>query len=410
MSEETITNQEQKVDTITQNLQNAMWGEEGQQQQQNSQEQNQQQDNQQQQSQEQNNDQHQEIAVPVEWLKKEFDIEDYTVLKAEREELKTLKANPPKVEEIKFDDDQSKHIYELLREGGDKKKEVLKFLATQEKIEALVSSEVTKENAADIVKFGMQLKSKASGSELTDFEINRLFNRKFQMPEKPTLEDVKSDSTILESDEEKVYQERLSKWQSQVEEVNLDISIEAKQLKPDLEKAKAELVLPEINKGVQAKQEPTPEEQEAFNKSKDSFKQSAKQTIDGFGGFTAQVKDKDVDYTVGYTPSPDEKTLVSTKLNEFAESGFDANALFVDRWLMEDGKTMNIQQMTEDLSRIFMGKNSDEKLAVDAANKRIEAFLREKRNPNVMEGNQNRTFQPNGTQTPSEKLADMFFA
>ena len=123
-------------------------------------------------------------------------------------EIKALRERKP--EEIKFNDDQSKHIYELLREGGDKKKDVLKYLATHEKIETLISADVTKENAADIVKFGMLLKSKSSGSELTDFEINRLFNRKFQMPEKPSLEDVKADTSIPAEDEDKVYQDRLN--------------------------------------------------------------------------------------------------------------------------------------------------------------------------------------------------------
>lgn len=350
-----------------------------------------------------------EIPIPTDWLKKEFEIEDPAILKAEREELKALKANPIK-EEIKFNDEQSKQIYELLREGGDKKKEVLKFLATQEKLESIVNAEVNDNNAAEIVKLGMQLKSKSSGSELTSFEIDRLFNRKFQMPPKPRIEDVKDDTSIAPENEDSVYQDRLKKWQEQVDEINLDIKIEAKQVKPELEKAKTELVLPEINKGVEVKKEPSPEELEVFNKTKDSFIQSAKQTVDGFNGFTAQVKDKDVDYSVSYSPSQEEKTLISNKLTQLAQAGFDANELFAERWYDNDTKTFKIDQMTEDLSRIFMGKNSDQKLAVDAANKRMEVFLKEKRNVSINEGNQGRTFQPNGTQTPSEKLAEKFFA
>lgn len=298
-------------------------------------------------------------------------------------EIKTLREK--KQDDIKFADEQSKHIYELLREGGDKKKEVLKFLAAQEKLETLVDSEVTKENATEIVKFGMRLKN----SQLTDFEVDRLFNRKFQMPEKPSMEDIKSDTNIPADEEEKVYQERLSRWQSQIDEVNLDISIEAKQLKPELEKAKSELVLPEIQKGNQnQKQEPTPEDLAAFTKDKETFLQSAEQSINGFNGFSVPVKDKDVDYSVSYAPSQEEKTLVTGKLSAFAESGFDANAIFADRWVTEDGK-MNVTQMTEDLSRILMGKNSDQKLATDSANKRLEAYLKDKKQINVNEVDHN---------------------
>lgn len=337
-----------------------------------------------------------EIPVPTDWLKKEFDIDDFSVLKAEREELKTLKANPIK-EEIKFNDDQSKQIYEYLREGGDKKKEVLKFLATQDKLENLVNAEVNENTAEDIIKLGLKLKHK----DLTDSEINYKFNKSYSLPKEPVQGDTEDDE---------VFAERKQTWQEQVEDIKISKIIDAKTMKPDLEKAKSELVLPEINKGAAVRKEPTPEELAAFNQTKDSFLQSAKQKVETFNGFTAQVKDKDVDYSVTYAPSQEEKVLISEKLTKLAESGFDVNELFAERWYDNDTKTFKIDQMTEDLSRIFMGKNSDQKLAVESANKRMEVFLKEKKNVSVNEGNKGSTFQPNGTQTPSEKLAEKFFA
>lgn len=394
-------NQEQKVDSITQNLQNRMWGDEGQQQQSSTQQEqdNQQQQNNNEQNQEQNNQQQEqqsnEIPIPVDWLKKEFEIEDPAILKAEREELKNLKANPPKAEEIKFNDDQSKQIYELLREGGDKKKAVREFLDTQEKLETLVNAEVNDSTAAEIIKLGLKLKH----PDLTQTEIEYKYNKSYSLPKEPTL---------FPEDEDSV--EKHNEWKEQCEDIKMSRIIDAKTMKPELAKAKTELVLPEINKGVEVKKEPSPEELEVFNKTKDSFIQSAKQTVDGFNGFTVQVKDKDVDYSVSYSPSQEEKTLISNKLTQLAQSGFDANELFAERWYDNDTKTFKIDQMTEDLSRIFMGKNSDQKLAVEAANKRMEVFLKEKKNVSINEGNQGRTFQPNGTQTPSEKLAEKFFA
>lgn len=338
-----------------------------------------------------------DIAVPTEWLKKNFDVEDPTILKAEREELKTLKANPPKAEEIKFNDDQSRQIYDLLREGGEKKKDVLKFLALQDKLENLVAADVNEENAAEIIKTGLRLKHQ----DLTDKEIEYKYNKTYQLPKEPVQGDTEDDD---------VFAERKQTWQEQVEDIKMSRIIDAKTMKPELSKAKSELVLPEINKGTEVKQEPTPEELEAFNQTKTSFLLSAKQTIDGFNGISTQVKDKDVDFSVSYTPSPEEKTLISESLTKLAESGFDANALFVDRWYDVNTKSFKINQMTEDLSRIFMGKNVDQKLAVDAANKRMEAYLAEKKNVNVTSGNQGSTFQPNGSQTESQKLAEKFFA
>lgn len=342
------------------------------------------------------------IEIPVEWLKKEFEIEDPAILKAEREELKTLKANPPKAEEIKFADDQSKRIYELLREGGEKKKEVLKFLATQEKLETLVSSEVTKENAADIVKFGMLLKSKESGSELTDFEINRIFNRKFQMPEKPSIEDVKSDSNIAAEDEDKVYQERLNKWQSQVDEVNLDISIEAKQLKPDLEKAKTELVLPEIKKEIASATEPTQEDLDKAKEVADGFLQAVELGLKNLVEISTLVKDEAVEIPVSYTYTDDERKVVMEQVKSFVGNNFDSNEIFGKMWTDKDGN-FDIPRMVEDLAYLNNRAKITTKLANDSASKRLKEYTKDKKNihlPGV-------TASPNGQFEPNKAVEEV---
>lgn len=292
-------------------------------------------------------------------------------------EITTLREKAAKApEEKQFADEQSKHIYELLREGGDKKKEVRKFLETQEKLETLVSAEVNEDTSVDIIKLGLRLKYK----DLTDKEIDYKYNKQYSIPKEP----IKGE---LEDDDE--FAEKHAAWKETVDDIKTSRIIDAKTMRPELEKAKSELVLPEIQKGNQnLKQEPTPEDLAVFEKDKTTFLQSAEQSINSFNGVTVQVKDKDVDYTVNYAPSQDEKTLVTTKLKEFAEAQFDANAIFADRWVTEDGK-MNVSQMTEDLSRILMGKNSDQKLATDSANKRLEAYLKDKKQINVNETNQN---------------------
>lgn len=292
-------------------------------------------------------------------------------------EITTLREKAAKVpEEKQFADEQSKHIYELLREGGDKKKLVRQFLETQEKLETLVSSEVNEDTSVDIIKLGLRLKYK----DLTDKEIDYKYNKQYSIPKEP----IKGE---LEDDDE--FAEKHAAWKETVDDIKTSRIIDAKTMRPELEKAKSELVLPEIQKGNQnLKQEPTPEDLAVFEKDKTTFLQSAEQSINSFNGVSVQVKDKDVDYSVNYIPSQDEKTLVTTKLKEFAEAQFDANAIFADRWVTEDGK-MNVTQMTEDLSRILMGKNSDQKLATDSANKRLEVYLKDKKQINVNETNQN---------------------
>jgi len=394
MSEETtVVNAEQQaapvVDNITQHFQNSIWGEGNQLPKPV--------DN----SQPENTDKatqppENEIAVPVDWLKKEFEIEDPAILKAGMEELKTLKAIPPKAEEIKFADEQSKQIYELLREGGDKKKEVLQILKTQEQIETIASLDVNKNNAEDIIKLQIKLKNPQLSKEDIDFE----YSQNYGIPKEPV-------QRKLEEDDE--FEERMGEWRDKVAMMERKREVSAKIAQPELLKFKSELVLPPINKGTTANQnQPTPEEKAEFDKAKESFLQSAKQTVDGFSGFATQVKDKDVDYSVSYAPSTEEKKLLSDNLTRLAESGFDANTLFAERWYDVNTKTFKIDQMTKDLSRIFIGENSDKKLAADAANKRLETYLAEKKNVKFSQGNEGSTFNPD-TKTKSEKLAEQFF-
>lgn len=309
-------------------------------------------------------------------------------------EIKQLRERVSKGYEYK--NDESRKVAEYINEG--KEEDLYKFLDTKAKVKKLSTADLSDKNAAtELVKFGLH----NDNPNLLSDEIDFLFNEKYSIPIKP----------IKGEDEEDVdYDARLGGWEIQKSNIEKRLVIEAKMNQPKLAQLSTELVLPEINKGAAVKQEPTPEELEAFNKTKTTFLQSAKTTIDGFNGFTAQVKDKDVDYSVSYTPSPEEKTFIADKLTKLAESGFDVNELFAERWYDNNTKAFKVDQMTEDLSRIFMGKNSDQKLAVDSANKRMEQFLKEKKNVNVTQGNQGSTFQPNGTQTQSEKLAEKFFA
>lgn len=316
-------------------------------------------------------DPNEEVLDQKDWLKREFGIEDVAVLKAERDEYRKLKETPPTAAEIKFADDQSKLIHELIREG--KTKEVRQFLETQERIESLVGSDVNKDTAAEIIKLGMQLKYK----DLSPKEIEYKFNKQFAIPKEPV-------QATDELDEE--FAERKATWQEQVSDIEMNKIIEAKLAKPELESAKSKLVLPEISpkENTATEPKPTQEELDAFDKLKSSFIQSAETTVNGFNGFTAQVKDKDVDYSVSYSPSQEEKTIVGAKMKEFATAGLNANALFADRWVNEDG-TINVPQMTEDLSRVYMGKNADQKIATEAANQRLELYLKGKKNININE-------------------------
>lgn len=330
-----------------------------------------------------------EIEVPKEWLKKEFDIEDPAILKAEREEYRKLKETPP-VADLKFENEQSKQIFELLKEG--KSKEVKQFLDTQERLEQYTTAEVTKDNAADIIKMGMQLKYPS----LTKDQIEFQYKQEYSLPKEPAQ---KAD----ELDEE--FEERKNEWKEKVASIEMKTTIAATMAKPELENAKSKLVLPEIQGSGNQQAKPTQEELAAEAKLKETFLKNADTIVNAFKGFEAQVKDKDVDYTVNYTPSKEEKQAVGDRLKQFAESGFNANVILADRWVKEDG-TLNESQMTEDLSRIFMGKNADQKIAAEAANQRLELYLKGKKNVTI-DGSATATIPQ--TKTKEEALQEAYW-
>jgi len=148
----------------------------------------------------------------------------------EIEELRAYKATPV-VPEIKFENEASEKAFKALTAG--KMQEVYAILEQDVKIDKILSAAVTNETAADVIKLGMQLKYK----DLTSEEINYKFNKQFALPAKPTM---------LPSEEQEEYDQRLAAWQDQVKDKQTELLIEAKLARPDLQAAKQKLVFPEI--------------------------------------------------------------------------------------------------------------------------------------------------------------------
>jgi len=340
----------------------------------------------------------QEIMEPKDWLKRHFDTEDVAVLKAEREELKQLKE---KSKEFQFDEKQLKTLEYLKPEKED---ELFNYLQTKKKVDRLISEDVSEKNAADIVKFQMQQKY----TTLSPEDIEYKFNRQYGIPKEPKepQEEKFISTDDYEAAKEK-YLEDKQDWEQRVREVKNELLIDAKLAVPDIQKLKSELTLPDIQKPNQ-QQQLSQEDLAAIKASADLFVKNAEDFSKEFAGFNVPVKDKDVDYSVNYSISPEERQTVMGKLKTFAESGFDANALLADRWVSEDGKSIKTEQMVKDLSRLFAGEKIDQKIALDSANKRIESYLKDKKQINLRETDVQHPSNV-GEKTMSEKLAEQFF-
>lgn len=164
-------------------------------------------------------------------FKTEFGYEKPEDIAAEIKQLRAFKATPQTAAELKFENDQSKLIFEALKAG--KTKEVYTYLAEQERLDRFSALEITAESAPDIIKAGFQLKYKGLSPEMVEHK----FNKTFGLPKEP----------VQYADEEiDDFKVRTDEWKSAVKDVQMERLIEANLIKPDLEAAKSKLVLPEI--------------------------------------------------------------------------------------------------------------------------------------------------------------------
>lgn len=331
-----------------------------------------------------------EILEPAAWLKSKWGWESEEDADKEIKELREMRTKTP--EQQKWENEQSKKIHELLREG--KVDDVMDFYAKQKQIEKYTSGELNENNAADVIKLSMKLKY----DNLTDAEIDYKYNKQYGFPRKPT------DRDDLTEDENKA---RIDEWEERVNDIKMGRMIDAKLALPELQQAKTKIVLPDINADGLSNKQPSPEDLAAFEKDKQSFLENSGKVISDFGGFNVQVKDKDVDYSVSYAPSKEEREAITNKFKEFAESGFDANSLFAQRWVNED-RTLNVGQMVKDYLRLQADDKALQKLVNDAAGQRLELYLKEKKNININETKEQMTV-PSAKKDTSQILQENFW-
>lgn len=335
-----------------------------------------------------------EIQEPKEWLKKEFGIEDAKILKLEREELKAAKE---KLKKFELDDNGLKILDYLKQENEDK---LFDFLSNKKLVERLSKSDLSKDKNAvvELVKFGIKNKNKEAN--LSDDEVDFLFNEKYGIPEKP-----EQDLSELDSE----FEQKMKVWEKQKESLEKRLIIEAKINQPQISELNRKLILPDIQREIQPHQR-SQEDLEAAKKTVETFYQLAEQAANSFNGFSVQVKDKDVDYLVGYSASKEEKAFIAKELKNFAESNFDGNAILADRWVESDGKTIKVEQMVKDLSRIYYGEKVEQKIAVEAANKRMEEYLKNKKQIDIKETNEEGKLQlENKNETIEDRLRERMF-
>ena len=299
---------------------------------------------------------------PNQFVKEKFGYE--TVEEAENE-FRKLKEKPS----FEFKDDVSKTLFDAIKEG--KADDVYEVLNQQKRLEKLTTSELDAEIAAEIVKTNIKNKHKGLSNE----DVDLLFYDQFFVPLKP-------EQGYDESDED--YAAKVNQWQSQVDYTERRLMIEAKVLKPEIEKLRSEITLPDIynESGRQAESQA---EFEVMQEARSIYERTLDSDFQSFNGFNVSVKDEDVEIPISFNVSEEERLAMKNDLMDF-----DSDSYLENRWFTKDGKP-NIQQIMADKYLLENREKIFSKIANEAASQRVLAHIKRSGNINI-----NQTPSPQG--------------
>lgn len=241
------------------------------------------------------------------------------------------KEEPKPAAEIKFANEESEKVFNLLKEG--KVDDVYSVLQEQRTLAG-----VDKMDPEDIIK--LSLKYKPENKEYSPQEINDLFEETYSFPEKPTKE-------YGEGDDE--FAGREKKYEADVAKLQARISRDAKPAKAQLLKLQKEIVLPDI---PTSNQRPAKSQEELALEEDDKreFLAATVKGADAIPDYNAVYKDEEVEIPIAYKIPEAEKNAVKPILS----LAFDDLPKFFANigWFEKDGK-VNQAKMAADLHLIL---------------------------------------------------------
>ena len=310
----------------------------------------------------------------------------YETVEEFESEFKKFKETPA----FEFKDDISKTLFDAIREG--KADDVYEVLNQQKRLEKLTTSELNSEIAAEIVKTNIKNKHKGLSNE----DVELLFYDQFFVPLKP-------EQGYDESDDD--YAAKVNQWQSQVDYTERRLMIEAKVLKPEIEKLRSEITLPDIynESGREAESQA---EFEVMQEARSIYERTLDSDFQSFNGFSVSVKDEDVEIPISFNVAEEERLAMKNDLMDF-----DSDSYLENRWFTKDGKP-NIQQIMADKYLLENREKIFSKIANDAASQRLLANLKKNGNININQTPTPQGAKPdlNGIEAERQRMAEWAFS
>lgn len=309
-------------------------------------------------------------AVANEWYK-DYGWENAEAAKTEIETLKGLKVNPPQPEPFKYANEDSEKVHKLLMEG--KVDDVVAVYNKQKNIDRAISLDVSNETAAEIIKLNMGLKYPT----LTADQINFQYKQEYGIPKEPIWDKVKED--------EDDFNERYNEWEEQVANVHMKAQIAATMAKPELEKAKTQIVLPDIKQSVPNEaNQPDPE---ALKKLRENFLNKLESDFSKAEGFSTTVKDESVELPVSFKIPDDSKAAIKGRL----AGDFNVEDFITNRWFPQGEP--KVEQIVSDLYQLENLDKIISGVANNAANERLKEYRKQTSNINVNGSTAQQTYQ-----------------
>jgi len=310
----------------------------------------------------------------------------YDSVEQAEQEFKKLKEQPS----FEFKDDVSKSLFDAIKEG--KADDVYEILNQQKRLEKLTSSELTPDLAAEIVKTNIKNKYK----DLSTDDVELLFYDQHFVPLKP-------EQGYDESDED--YAGKVKTWQSQVDYAERKLMIEAKVIRPELEKLKSEIKLPDIYNEAGREAE-SQEEFEIMQQARSIYEKTLDSDFQSFNGFNVSVKDEDVEIPISFNVGEDERLAMKNDLMDF-----DSDSYLENRWFFKDGKP-NIPQIMADKYLLENREKIFSKIANEAASQRVLAHIKRNGNININQSPTPQGAKPdlNGIEAEKLRMAEWAFS
>lgn len=320
-----------------------------------------------------------DIFDEAQYIKNTFGWDNAEAGKVELAELRKLKDKP-----ITFANEESERAFNYLKDGK------------LEDLHGLLDKKI-KLSKADALeaKNAIALHLQATNPHYTDQDVQDVLEERYPAPRQPK-QGIEEDSAEFEA--------RTAEWKAEVDKINRRINRDSLAAKEDLKKLHSELVLPDINRVDPKLAQVAAQKELEAQQSRERYLASLESDFTKADGFKITYKDKEAEIALSYGITAEEKVAYKEKLKNI-----DLREYFGPRWFNEDG-TPKVNTMIEEL---YLLENKDkimQKFANDAGSKRMDLYLKGKKNVHVDGKGQEGTFQPNAKEATEKALGEWAFA